>query len=374
MRILCLIPSMGAGGAERTMARLVTALSARHEVTVMTYEGDDCEPFYALPPSVQLVHTGLVDGGGGSSGSERLRRIALRLCTIRRLVRQTAPDVVLSFITTMNITAIGASLGTGVPVLVSERIDPRRHRLPLVTSWLRLLAYTLAEGVVVQTARVRDYFPSWLRRRITVLPNAVPLSAQCARPHVAGPHGRMRIIAIGRLVHQKGFDRLITAFARVSERHPDWDLVIFGEGEDRAALTAQVAELGLSGRVSLPGITERVEDELAASHLMVLPSRYEGFPNALAEAVAAALPTVAFAGVSGVEELVFHESTGLLADDGSDEQSLASSLDRLMGDGELRRRFGAAAREHAQYWPPDIIHAKWEQILMSAAKVGKGTA
>jgi GalNAc-alpha-(1->4)-GalNAc-alpha-(1->3)-diNAcBac-PP-undecaprenol alpha-1,4-N-acetyl-D-galactosaminyltransferase len=153
IRILCLIPSLDAGGAQRAMTRLVSALAERHHVTVMTYEGAECAPFYPLPPSVQLVRADLL----GGTGLRRLYRIAARLPAIRRLVRQTAPAVVLSFMDTMNITAVAACLGTGIPVVVSERTDPHRHRIPRLKSWLRLLAYAMANRIVVQTARVRHY-------------------------------------------------------------------------------------------------------------------------------------------------------------------------------------------------------------------------
>jgi glycosyltransferase involved in cell wall biosynthesis len=159
---------------------------------------------------------------------------------------------------------------------------------------------------------------------------------------------------------------LVAAFGLIARHHPQWDLVIFGEGAERVALTQQAAELGLTGQIFLPGLTRDAESELTASHLIAVPSRYEGFPNALAEAVAAGLPAVAFAGISGVEELVVPGVTGLLADEAKAEKSLSAALDQLMTDAELRREFGAAGRAHARKWEPSIIHGQWEHVLFAA--------
>lgn len=359
MRVLCVIPAMGPGGAERAMARLSSALSERHEVTLVSWEAADAQSFYPLPEGVRQIRLGLL----GGSGLERFRRLSRRLGALRQVVTTIRPDVIVSFMDTTNTTTVAACLGSGVPVVVSERTDPSRHYIPRPKKILRTAAYGLAARIVVQTRRVRDYFPRWMQPRIDIIPNPAPRPTVSAQPDRPDPRGRFRIVGLGRLGQEKGFDRLIAAFGVVARTHPAWDLVIFGEGDQRAALEAQAAALGLGARISLPGLTRTPEADLAASHLMAFPSRYEGFPNALAEAIATGLPAVAFSGISGVEDLILPEQTGLLVESEADSTGLAIALDRLMGDDQTRARFGAAARAHAGQWAPEIVHGQWETVL-----------
>src|SRR5207253_1527539 len=147
--------------------------------------------------------------------------------------------------------------------------------------------------------------------------------------------------------HQKGFDLLIDSFAQLAKHFPNWDVIIFGRGEEYASLQSRIERHGLGGRIGLRAPTDDIAGELSRSHAMAFPSRYEGFPNALAEAMAAGLPAVAFENVSGVEDLIAPGVTGILVQwgDGGGEtaaavQSLAEGLGRLMASADLRTRIG----------------------------------
>lgn len=178
------------------------------------------------------------------------------------------------------------------------------------------------------------------------------------------PAGR-RVVAVGRLVAQKGFDLLLQAFARLQGRYPDWSLVIVGEGPLRAELEGLVERLGLSGRVFLPGLVQAVPALLKRCDLFVLASRYEGFPNALGEAMAAGLPVIAADCPTGPRELVRHGVDGLLVPP-EDPATLAEAMDRLMGDGEERRRLAGRAVEVTARFSEEKVLALWDQVLAEA--------
>ena len=365
MRILCLIPDLGMGGAQRAMVGLVRWLAVRHQIILMTYQAVDAPRFHDLPASVRVIPVNLL----GGKPLARLWRLFRRPLVIRSLIVAEAPTVVLSFMDTMNIAAVAAAWNSGVPAVVSERTDPNRHRLPRWQAYLRLWAYKSAAKAVVQTEQARAYFAGPLARRMVVLPNPVPPSSVLATPALPGSNGRFRIIGLGRLGFEKGFDRLLQAFAQVAPRHPQWDLVIFGEGEEGDALRQLASSLGLEGRVRLPGATRLAQAELAASHIMAVPSRYEGFPNALAEAVGVGLPAIAFDGLGGAGDLIRTGETGILVPDG-DVDAFAAALDRLMADGDLRRRMGQAASLHAAAFSPDKIYGQWEALLADVSCPG----
>ena len=216
-------------------------------------------------------------------------------------------------------------------------------------------------------ARIRDVLPPPLRSRIAVLPNAVMPAAVYAEPARPAPDGRLRLVAVGRLAHQKGFDRLIAAFAAVAREFPGWDLVIYGEGALRPKLEQQAAQLGLPERVRLPGLCRDIPAALAESHLFALPSRYEGFPNALGEAAACGLPAIAYADVSGVAELIEPGVSGLTVSAAPDaEASLAAALRTLMGDPARRAELGKAAKTIAARYAPERVLGRWERLLHDA--------
>jgi len=363
MRVLCMIPTMaGPGGAERTMSYLVAHLAENHEVTLLTLDRSESSSFYPLPRSLRQVS---IDKLGGR-GIRRLWRIVSRPLRIRCEVRAVTPDIVISFMDTMNVTALIGCLRLGIPVVVSERNDPALNRLGRVKELLRDRLYPLAQLIVVQTSRAARYFPPVLKPKLRIIPNPVPLSPLLAKPEKLHAGDRLRLIAVGRLEYQKGFDQLIEAFRRIAPSQADWDLIIIGDGPERAHLEHLVRRFELENRVQMPGIVRDVPLELSLSHLMAFPSRYEGFPNALAEGLATGLPAVGYRGVSGVEDLIVDNKNGLLVDPKDGAAGLARGLLTLMCDARLRCDFGKASREHVTKWDPSIVLALWEGALREA--------
>lgn len=369
MRICAFIPRLGAGGAEKVIVGLSSNLAKdrHHYVTLITLDEPGAPSFFPVDPLVSIIG---LDALGGSGTLNRLGRIAVRLVKIRWVVGRIRPDVLISFMDTMNITVLLATRGLGVPVIVSERVDPaaHHHRIGRLKSALRRLTYPWADRVVVQTRRAATFFADLAPGRLVVLPNPVAPAERAASPGRLGPDGRFRLIGVGRLDPQKGFDLLIEAFARVAADFPEWDLVIFGEGDGRPELSRRIAARGLTHRVRLPGVTAAIEAEYGKAHVLAFPSRYEGFPNVFAEAMATGLPTVAFKNVSGVEDLAVHLQTTLLAPHG-DIYAYADHLATLMADPELRRRLGAAARDRIKEFSPTTVYAQWRRLVEEVSAV-----
>jgi glycosyltransferase involved in cell wall biosynthesis len=172
---------------------------------------------------------------------------------------------------------------------------------------------------------------------------------------------------MGRLVRQKGFDLLVEAFARVASMHPDWRVVILGEGAERANLTASIHAAGLVDRVSLAGFASAPERAMRQADLFVLPSRFEGFPNSLLEAMAEGMPCISFDCPTGPKELIEHDVSGWLVP-AEDVAALAKGLDMLMGSAELRIRLGAQARGVQQSYSLAAILDKWNRLLESLSE------
>ena len=170
------------------------------------------------------------------------------------------------------------------------------------------------------------------------------------------------LIGVGRLTAQKGFDTLIEAFARVVSKHPDWRLVIYGEGPDRTELESLRDALALQAEVSLPGLTRNIDAAFAEASIFVLPSRFEGYPNALLEALAVGLPVIATSAPGGASEILERGKYGLLVAP-DDAVALASALDRMMSDPALRAAYGAQAQKAVVELSTERIGRRWLDLL-----------
>jgi len=357
---MLLVSSLGGGGAERVIAELASFLcDCGYRVSLATFTGDG-EDAYDLDPRVQRLRSNIM--WDSTTAIQRIVNAVRRLGIVRRTVRSVKPDVVISFIDMTNIRVLGALIGTGIPVIVSERTDPRHHKIGRAWDMLRVLTYPLAARVVVQTDGVREWAQRTIARaRVVVIPNAVRAfgAANAARP-AAMPTGRV-IVAMGRLSREKGFDLLLQAFAQAGLAGRGWSLVILGEGPDRQALTAQAVQLGIASQVSLPGRTRDPEAWLRHADIFALSSRYEGFPNVLVEAMQCGAASVAFACDSGPAAIVRDGVDGVLVPDG-DVQALASALARLADDAPLRARLSACAPSVVERFSREAVYRQWRML------------
>jgi GalNAc-alpha-(1->4)-GalNAc-alpha-(1->3)-diNAcBac-PP-undecaprenol alpha-1,4-N-acetyl-D-galactosaminyltransferase len=283
----------------------------------------DAPSTFPLDLRVARADAGLRDRGS--------RPEAELLADLRQFVISTRPDVVLSLVDQTNIRVANALRGSGIPLFVWEQIDARPIASP---EWegARREAYSTVTGVIALTEEDARYFGPGAH---VVFNPAMPI-----------PRGRQRrlplIAAAGRLDEQKGFDILLSAFARIA--HPDWSIVILGEGREREALTRRARELGIADHVSVPGFTSEPDRVFACASIFAMPSRREGFPNALLEAMACGVPAVVSDCAPGMSEIVRHGIDGLVVPS-QVVTPFAEALDRLMTNDNERRRFGKRAPE-----------------------------
>lgn len=370
-RIVLLVSSMGAGGAERVAANLANAWAAKgNNVTLLvTYSGrGHC--FYPLSDRVKLRY--LADEVRAQQ--PRVVAYITRFLALRRLIGRERPDVVVSFLTNVNVAALLSTLGVGVPVIVCERTYP--PHLPVGELWSRLRRWTypLASRVTMLTSEGLD----WLHREIprahgVVMPNPIPYPLPVNAPELA-PDAvvtgqRKMLLAVGRMTEEKGFSGLIRAFAALANQHPQWDLVILGDGPLRSTLSEQIQSLGMSPRVLMPGRAGNMGAWYERADLYVLSSRVEGFPNTLGEAMAHGCAAVSFDCDTGPRDLIRHEVDGLLVPPG-DVTALTQSLVRLMQNDVLRAQMGVKAQEVRDRYSMDRVLGMWDQVFADVRKQG----
>lgn len=356
-RILWVISSLSAGGAERVITELANSFAHRgHSIAVLTLAapGND---HYQLDSRIERIALNVIWDSVSlwQSLSSNWRRIRM----IREAILRYQPDVVVSFIEQNNVRVLSAMLGARIPIIVSERIDPRRHQVGRGWNLARQWIYPFAARVVVQTEGVAD----WARgitnyKRVRVVPNFV---RALPRPPADGREP-MDLLAVGRLDRQKGFDVLLRAFSLSSLAERGVRLTILGEGAQQPALEVLADELGIAQVVELPGVVKDPEAWMARATVYVLPSRYEGFPNALLEAMAMGCPVIAADCDSGPREIIRHGENGLLVPV-EDVDALAAGLQKLFDDAALRVRLGTEAVKVREYYSKTAILAQWEQLI-----------
>lgn len=361
MRILFVITGLGAGGAEKNVAMLARHRAEKGDVvTVLAFAGAAGESYFPYPEGVS------VETLGQSTKEGRGRRKVLnRLIWLRARIGALKPDLVISFLTKNNVLSLLATLGRGIPVVIAERNNPEVQ--PASALWrlgLRWLGPQAAR-IVMLTGAGLSRLPAALRSRAVVIPNPATVPADVT----PCPGDGGRLVAVGRLDGQKGFDLLIAAFAATARAHPAATLTIFGEGPGRAALEEQAKACGIGDRVALPGVTGRAGAWIAQADIFALSSRYEGFPNALAEAAAAGLPCAAFDCPFGPRDILAGGAAGLLVP-GGDVEALAGALRRLLADPDLRSRLGAAASEASARFSMAAILDQWDATIAACGSGG----
>ncbi len=375
MKLALVISSLGGGGAERVMTALANAWAAEgNEVTLITLASRRHDR-YPLDAAVQRVALDLA--GGSEHWLAAVGNNVARVRALRRALRRCRPDAVISFITRTNVLVLAAAAGLRVPVIVSERTFlPGARWVHGLWRVLHGPLYRRAAAVVVQTRRSACEMEAVLHRPVAVIPNplaVIPADASGGAATRSG-EGRRTLLAVGRLSPEKGFGLLIDAFAQLAGRHPGWDLRIVGEGMLRDDLTRRIAARGLAGRIALPGFDSRVHETMRRSDLFVLSSSFEGFPNALLEAMAEGMACVSFDCDAGPRELIEHGENGWLVPAGN-RQALVAALDALMRDAALRARLGARAREVRKLYSLPSVLGQWNALLAAvSAPAGDMTA
>jgi glycosyltransferase involved in cell wall biosynthesis len=359
-RILLITSTLAPGGAERVMATMANYWAERGKQVSLLTIASTRDDFYSLHPAVERVALDLLWDSDHMLGT--LISNCRRLARIRREVVLRKPQVVLSFIDQTNVRVLAALLWTRAPIIVSERTDPRHHMISKPWRALRRLLYRRARRVIVQTVSVQAWASKFVSaKKIAVIPNPV---RNLPFPQRNGKEQRT-ILGIGRLIAAKGFDLLLPAFALSGLQHHGWRLTLLGEGSERVKLGAMAKQLGISQVLDMPGIVRSPESYMAESEIFVLASRYEGFPNALLEAMAMGMAVVSVDCDSGPREIIHNQVDGLLVPTKNVEE-LATALRHLGNDKDLRMKLGSRATEVRQRFDLSKIMRQWEEIIDQA--------
>lgn len=338
------------------------------QITLLTFDDGKEEPFYDLHPAI--IHRPLGITGESSNVIQGLICNFTRIQVLRRAIKKSAPNIVISFMDRTNVLVFLSSLKLNFPVFVCQHSDPGYSDQSGIWKFLRNLAYRGTSRLIVLTQTAQSYFSPTIQRHTVVIPNPIFIqnssNGVLSRKDIS--KNEKTLVAMGRLSEEKGFDILLRAFAKVSQKHPEWSLVIWGEGPQRSSLEKLSDELGLQCIVRFPGITKQPIEKLREGDLFVLSSRSEAFPMVLLEAMACGLPVISYDCPSGgAREIIREGVDGILVPPEALE-ALATTIDSLMSDEEKRDRLAMRAPEVIDRFGLEKVMAMWETLIWSALK------
>lgn len=368
MKILLVIHALTAGGAERVCAAMANYWARNNnEVHIVINLSADARPFYELDKAIELVPLGICEHGGSVWG--KMQNTWLWMRNFRRVVKTIRPDIVISYMHQTNVFTILGLLFTGTPVLACEHNYPKGEWAGWVWEGLRWGSYPFADSVVALTQSGLRCFSSTVVKRGTAIPNAVTVPKEFHGAALARVPEAARgvIFAMGRLTEQKGFDRLIEAFAIIAGKHPDWTLVIWGDGVLRKDLESLVREHKLGERVKLPGLTSEAYARMCEADLYVLSSRWEGWPMVVGEAMACGLPVISYDCQTGPAEIIKAGVNGCLVPP-DNVAALAETMEKLIEDPALRRRLAVNATAVVEHLGQEKIMQRWKELIESVLK------
>jgi len=340
-RILIVTTEMGMGGAERCVANLASQLDpARFEVHVVALAPPPEPPRDALVQQLEEAQIPL-----NFLGCRTRWQFFSAVEQLKRIIRKTRPDVVWSFLFHANIVAAMATRGTNVRRLHSLRVIEQGSWRRRFQSW----AAQRADRVLCVSEGVQKFAADTLRvpeSKLQVIPNGIDVDAIPPKAYAEPVDRKHRILAVGRLDEQKGFDWLIFRLSQLLREKPEWELVIVGDGNQLPELVVQIESEGLNDSVRLVGWQEDLSSWFSETEVYALSSRWEGMPNALIEAMAHGLPVIA-TDVEGVAELLSGERSHQIVSHAKIPE-VEERLRQMMEDPSLRQRLGRANRQQIE--------------------------
>ena len=344
MKIALVMGAYSYGGAERVMCSLANYFSERYEVVLITLF--EAERVYHISDRVACVN-----GINGKNDLDIMKGL-------RGIFKTEKPDVIISFITHINIASILASRGLRIPVIISERNDPKQSATSSFRKLLRKLTYPLASGIVFQTEDAKNYFSAYIRKKSTIIPNPLFLHVE-AMPVTERKH---EIVVAARYVPQKRHDLIIQAFSNVAGKS-DYILSCYGSGDEKIKLQKMVEEFGLTNRIFLHDAVTDLHERIKSAKVFIMMSEYEGMPNALMEAMGLGLACISSdCPCGGPRFLIENGKNGVLVESGNLEQ-LTQVLNNMLSDEAFMQKIAAEAINIRDTLSSDKIFQRWDCFI-----------
>ncbi|MEZ4802631.1 MAG: glycosyltransferase family 4 protein [Gelidibacter sp.] len=349
------------GGAERVVTALANYFTDYYEVTIISIL--KAEPFYPLHKKVKIIYCRENEVVKSNPFLFIKNNFSLYQ-QIKRKLEGEKINLLICFMTASNVFGSLAAKSLGIPCIISERTNPITDNTNFAWRKLKSFAYPKADVVVVQSPLIKEFYETMTRtEKIIILPN--PLSNELTDSKVGSLKKENIVLNVGRLIRSKNQDLLIRAFANIN--HKDWKLVFLGDGPLLSEFQGLAADLQISDKVIFVGKTDDVASYYNTSKIFAFTSKYEGFPNALIEAMYFELACISTDCPSGPAEMIHHNENGYLIDIG-DQKNLEIHLNTLMNNDALCKSIGKKGFDTASHYELAKVATKWKSIIENLLK------
>lgn len=361
MKILFAIKTIDGskGGAEKVLADISSGMSIRgHHVSVLSFDNTKGRSFYDFGAKVKRIRLAV----GNVLRKATFWEVIMRMRVIRKVVTRHKPDVVVAFMHSSFIPCSFALIGTGVPVIASEHIVPTHYKKRKWEFLLLICSRFFVKKITVLSNNIIETYPVFLQGKMIPIANPVK-EARIPNTSEDEANKEKIILNVGRLTDQKAQHILIEAFAMIADKYPDWVVRIIGEGERLDSLTALAAKLNITDRIIFAGTTSNIDAEYSKANIFALPSSYESFGLATAEAMSHGVPPIGFAECPGTNEIIEHGKSGFLVEGINSPEKYAQGLETLMQSKKERQRLGIQAKSAIKQFHPEKILDDWETLI-----------
>ena len=347
------------GGAERVVTNLANQFAKEgYQVIIATEWYGENE--FQIDSDVRRVHVGLREG---DEKKHHLIQFLLRVKYLREFLKEEKPDILIPFARKALYRGLMAAYFMKIPVLISVRTDPAQHYIRISDKVQMRLLLPRADGCVFQTQGAREFFAPRLQDNSRIILNPIH------EKYIGVPKPEKRtktVVQSGRLVDFKYQPMLVRAFVKVHEKHPEYDLKIYGGDSfdgTKEILEDLIRENKAQDYIHLMGASDSLEKDMADAALFAFTSEWEGLPNALMEAMALGLPIVATdCPCGGPRTIMTNEVDGLLIPI-KDEQALVNGINRLIENPDLAERLGTEARKIADRANGQAVYEQWRDYI-----------
>lgn len=340
------------GGAERVILQLAHHFAEAGYRSILVTSYVDINE-YPVPENVERISI-----EQEQIEQSRVGRNVSRILALHKLCKMYKPAALISFMAEPNFRAMIATIGLPVKNIVSVRNDPNREYKGMLGTFVGKHIISRADGCVFQTEEAKSWFPKRLQDKSRIIFNDVdPIFFNTERV------GGTDIVTLGRLSDQKNQSMLIRAFASIADKYPDTNLLIYGIGPLENILIEQITELSIQSRIKLMGLTDNAADVYSRAKIFVLPSNYEGMPNALLEALAMGVPCISTDCPCGGPRTVIHDGINGLLVPVADEEKMASALKIMLDNPEYAERMGIEAKKRARIFKTKNVFSQWKNYI-----------
>ncbi len=355
--ITFVIASLGGGGAEKVLLNLANYLLSKNiEINILYSMEVHEQPSYFVSNEIK-IHKLPSSINSISNRNEIIQgkiNTFLIIKHLRKKFKELNPDVIVSFMDKTNIYSIIAYLRLQMPLIISERIS-YDFLQSKIWKGLRRVVYPFSDGMVVLSKY--DYDKYTFVKNKKVIFN--PIDTDCKIVNNFNEKEKI-ILAVGRLDNQKGFDMLIQAISMIDIK--DWKVLILGDGAERENLNNLIEHYNLQDRISLLGRKDNINDYYQKASIFVLSSRFEGFPNALAEAMSFGCACVSFDCKTGPSDIIENATNGILIEEGNIEL-LSKNIELLINNDDLRKTYFNEAIKIKDQLDIELIVKQWEDYF-----------